>query len=406
MMAILQQPLPSQRQTLSRGCKIFVNGTRQESQGWTQNGDRWTSSLTLTEDGIYTITMEYDDRSGNVMDSYTSQQMIIDTERPEVKIDFLDAEGRKAECPLYENYFNQDITAKVTVTDPNFVADEAELVLNNETLSGDSWKKDGAGRWVYTMPLTTEQYYDMQVKATDFMGREGTGAASWCIDKTAPGAERMTITYNDALNAWERVLNTVTFGYYAYHRDIDVTVTAWDDMSGIDSFVWTYSKETDASGVNVTEKSAVIGSDQITYSEDGKQAKATFCLSASEYEQYRGSIAVKANDRAGNSSVKNDNARIEIIDTISPTRSVSYTAAKQVVDADTLQTKAEYQYDAENTNSILYYDGDVTARFDINEANFYPEDVAVCVKWTETEQCDLERPGRPVDGNADHFRGW
>ena len=140
----------------------------------------------------------------------------------------------------------------------------------------------------------------------------------------------MTITYNDALNAWERVLNTVTFGYYAYHRDIDVTVTAWDDMSGIDSFVWTYSKETDASGVNVTEKNAVIGSDQITYSEDGKQAKATFCLSASEYEQYRGSIAVKANDRAGNSSVKNDNARIEIIDTISPTRSVSYNAAKQV----------------------------------------------------------------------------
>lgn len=359
--------------------KIFVNGTRQESQGWTQNGDRCTSSLTLTEDGIYTITMEYDDRSGNVMDSYTSQQMIIDTERPEVKIDFLDAEGRKAECPLYENYFNQDITAKVTVTDPNFVADEAELVLNNETLSGDSWKKDGVGRWVYTMPLTTEQYYDMQVKATDFMGREGTGAASWCIDKTAPGAERMTITYNDALNAWERVLNTVTFGYYAYHRDIDVTVTAWDDMSGIDSFVWTYSKETDASGVNVTEKNAVIGSDQITYSEDGKQAKATFCLSASEYEQYRGSIAVKANDRAGNSSVKNDNARIEIIDTISPTRSVSYTAAKQVVDADTLQTKTEYQYDAENTNAILYYDDDVTARFDINEANFYPEDVAVCV---------------------------
>lgn len=104
-----------------------------------------------------------------------------------------------------------------------------------------------------------------------------------------------------------------------------------------------------------------------------------FVLSASEYEQYRGSIAVKANDRAGNSSVKNDNARIEIIDTISPTRSVSYTAAKQVVDADTLQTKTEYQYDAENTNAILYYDDDVTARFDINEANFYPEDVAVCV---------------------------
>ena len=78
-----------------------------------------------------------------------------------------------------------------------------------------------------------------------------------------------------------------------------------------------------------------------------------FCLSASEYEQYRGSIAVKANDRAGNSSVKNDNARIEIIDTISPTRSVSYTAAKQVVDADTLQTKAEYQYDAENTKLNL-----------------------------------------------------
>ena len=102
-------------------------------------------------------------------------------------------------------------------------------------------------------------------------------------------------------------------------------------MSGVDSFVWTYSKEADASGVNVTEKSAVIGRDQITYSEDGKQAKGNVPV-----KQHRnmsnidGSIAVKANDRAGNSSVKNDNARIEIIDTISPTRSVSYTAAKQV----------------------------------------------------------------------------
>ena len=49
--------------------------------------------------------------------------------------------------------------------------------------------------------------------------------------KSYVDAERMTITYNDALNTWEKVLNAITFGYYAYNRDIDVTVTSRDEVS-------------------------------------------------------------------------------------------------------------------------------------------------------------------------------
>lgn len=83
---------------------------------------------------------------------------------------------------------------------------------------------------------------------------------------------------------------------------------------------------------------------------------------------------------AGNTSeIKADAQRINIVDNISPERTVSYSPAKQVVDAATGLQKTSYQYEQEGTDSVLYYDGDVTVTFRIEEANFYAEDVIIAV---------------------------
>ena len=120
----------------------------------------------------------------------------------------------------------------------------------------------------------------------------------------------------------------------------------------------------------------MITQDQIAYSNNGKNAKASFVLTATEAEQFRGSVAVTVTDKAGNTSdVKNDGTRINIVDNISPIRTVTYSPAYRVVDAATYEEIENYNYESENTNAILYYDGDITATFAVTEANFYPEDV-------------------------------
>lgn len=373
---------------------IKVNNVIQDTSGWKQNGDVWTRNITLTGDGAYTVTMEYKDRSGNVMNTYTSELLVIDTVKPTVGIELLDSNGEKAVYQSNENYFNQAITAKINVTDVNFALEEAVITVNNQKLETSAWKQGGiAGTWYCMVPLSADNYYDVKVDINDRVDKPATASQSLCVDKTRPGADRMTIEYSGELNKWEKVLNAITFGYYAYAKEVEVTLTAWDDMSGIDYFVWSYTKEADTSNVNVVEVTEKITRDNITYSESGRKAVAKIKLTASELEQYRGNISFTATDWANNSSVKNDNERINIVDTITPTRMVTYTQAKQVLDASTMKTKAEYQYDAENTNSILYYDGDVTATFTITEANFYPEDVVVKVNGTQRKDISWNQDG-------------
>ena len=64
------------------------------------------------------------------------------------------------------------------------------------------------------------------------------------VDEYAPSTSKMKISYSKELNFWESVLNGITFGYYAYQKDVTVTLTAVDDISGVESMTWTYTRET------------------------------------------------------------------------------------------------------------------------------------------------------------------
>ena len=407
---------------------------------WTidEVNDTEICEIIMQADGDYEISIEYKDRSlneltydteegnsgeytGNVENSiYTSNIMTVDTTVPTVEVTYDNKDVNNA------SYYKADRTATIRIKDRNFRPGEVNFVVTakdvqekesdtyaySQLTDWSDWHqtKDEDYTWEATVPFDEDANYDISLGYTDLAGHslEEDYSQSFTVDKTAPDTDKMTVSYSTPLK--ERILNAITFGYYK--ESVEVTIKAEDLTSGIDYLTWAYVKETGASNTNVAEKTEVISRDALEFTEDGKTATSHFTLKATETEQYRGSISFTATDMAGNiSNQKSDNERINVVDNISPTRVVSYSTAKQVVDATTLKTKSSYQYDSENTNSILYYDGDVKVTLRVTEANFYAEDVNVYVNgvrtnpaiWNQVGTTDEWMSGIILSGDGDYW---
>lgn len=407
---------------------------------WTidEVNDTEICEIIMQADGDYEISIEYKDRSlneltydteegnsgeytGNVENSiYTSNIMTVDTTVPTVEVTYDNKDVNNA------SYYKADRTATIRIKDRNFRPGEVNFVVTakdvqekesdtyaySQLTDWSDWHqtKDEDYTWEATVPFDEDANYDISLGYTDLAGHnlEEDYSQSFTVDKTAPDTDKMTVSYSTPLK--ERILNAITFGYYK--ESVEITIKAEDLTSGIDYLTWTYVKETGASNTNVAEKTEVISRDALEFTEDGKTAIGRFTLKATETEQYRGSILFTATDMAGNiSNQKSDNERINVVDNISPTRVVSYSTAKQVVDATTLKTKSSYQYDSENTNSILYYDGDVKVTLRVTEANFYAEDVNVYVNgvrtnpaiWNQVGTTDEWMSGIILSGDGDYW---
>lgn len=407
---------------------------------WTidEVNDTEICEIIMQADGDYEISIEYKDRSlneltydteegnsgeytGNVENSiYTSNIMTVDTTVPTVEVTYDNKDVNNA------SYYKADRTATIRIKDRNFRPGEVNFVVTakdvqekesdtyaySQLTDWSDWHqtKDEDYTWEATVPFDEDANYDISLGYTDLAGHnlEEDYSQSFTVDKTAPDTDKMTVSYSTPLK--ERILNAITFGYYK--ESVEITIKVEDLTSGIDYLTWTYVKETGASNTNVAEKTEVISRDALEFTEDGKTATGHFTLKATETEQYRGSISFTATDMAGNTSnQKSDNERINVVDNISPTRVVSYSPAKQVVDATTLKTKSSYQYDSENTNSILYYDGDVKVTLRVTEANFYAEDVNVYVNgvrtnpaiWNQVGTTDEWMSGIILSGDGDYW---
>lgn len=365
--------------------------------------DKWIGNIKIEENGDYLILMTYSDRSTNEMKEYLSPYIMIDDNKPKISVVYDNNEA------VNGKYYAQARTAKITVEEHNFRAEDVEtLVLAKDVTGKDVDVKDYAAylkdreSWVsegdiHTATVTFDEdaQYDFVINYSDLRGNladtydadmEDTeldngevspdNVSAFVIDKTAPAKEEIRVSYSESL--LDKFLEGITFGYY--NPSVTVKITAEDDTSGIDYISWYYEKESGVSSINREKENGTIKNTDVkfTNSYDKKISSIEFTLTADEAKQYRGKISAVVTDKAGNHSDEyKDSHRVVVVDTISPTRTVSFSNAEQVVNAKTLKTVDKYNYSTEGNKYKLYYQSQAIVTFSVNEANFYPEDVEI-----------------------------
>ena len=211
------------------------------------------------------------------------------------------------------------------------------------------------------------------------------------IDTVKPDSSKIQIDYS------ESVLNKLL---WFYDGPVTINFTAYDVTSGVDNFAWTYTRSADASASNLeADNGTVLATED---SEDSTKYTASITLPKSEAEQLRGYISVNATDKAGlTSENKKDDGRIIVVDTISPTRSVSY-------ELETTDGTSQV------VNDQHYFSGNVKFTFNITEANFYKDDVTIKVSknngkaqpvsviWNDTNNQDEHEATYVLSGNGDY----
>lgn len=211
------------------------------------------------------------------------------------------------------------------------------------------------------------------------------------IDSVKPDSNKISIEFS------EPVLKKIL---WFYNPSVTVTITGYDETSGIDHFNWSYTRASDASASNLEKTSGEVKASPVE-DEAGKYT-ASFTLPGNQAEQLRGSILVNATDNAGLvSDNKQDDGRVLVVDTISPTSSVVFA----------LENNGGTQ---QEVNDHYYYSDNVKFTFDITEANFFGEDVSIKVSkngntaqsqkvtWSATGVLDQHEATLVLSGDGDY----
>lgn len=258
------------------------------------------------------------------------------------------------------DFINKIIHIRSTVTrikNPSIT--DFDAYLKNR----DNWTTVGD---VHTAKIkfTTDAQYTFKFDSKDIIKNAATQyvAPDFVVDHNKPTG--LKITYSTSIV--DKVLETITFGFYK--ADVTVTITADDITSGIGYFEYKYIKESGTSDVNAASYADWIKliPETYEYSNNGKTANATFTIPANA----RGYITGRAFDRAKNVDTTSDNKIINIVDTIKPGVTVNYVA-------DDANTKVQYTDNADVTKdsfataTTAYFNGNVTAKITVNEANFF-----------------------------------
>ena len=363
-----------------------VNGTQETKSVpavWTQDeqdSTKWTAVVTLTEEGVHNLTVDVTDWAGNVMETKTTDKVIIDYTAPvleELKFSGAALQNTKDG----RNYYNAVTTVTVTVTERNFDEKDLQITLKAQDVTGadteasytmGEWKHEGDKHTV-DLTFATDANFALDVSYTDMAANAGNDVEEklFTVDKVAP--EVGGITYSKSLK--DVIIEKITFSYY--QAPVEVTLTVTDDTAGVQRFDYSALLNENVSGVNA----GIDGATATDVKQEGKTFTVTFKVPAealTNKNQFNGYVEFTATDWSANTSAKKSHKEEQslVVDNIAPKATITYNAPVQTVD------------------KVAYYNQEITAIIAIDEANFFSEDVQVTVtrdgvnhpvnvKWTK-----------------------
>ena len=292
------------------------------------------------------VTLRVLDRAGN--EEIVEKEIKINSTKPTVSLAIDGTQNDNAQ----EGYYNDKRELTITIIDREDTFSKADVAKDLKIYKDDTlievattditWKHtEGSNQYEGTYVFADDAHYKWSFDYTNIAGLSNDGVTvdanskdiyEFYVDKAEPYS--LAINYNP--NFIGVLLDTITFGFYG-QDSIEVAVEAIDDTAGIEEFEYTYGNVTQTiSGAAITR--------------DGDKASATFSIPA----QFRGSVSVKATDKAGRSAELADD-KVVVIDTIAPGVTVTWSPAQG--------------YNGK------YFNTDRIATIEIEEANFFAQDV-------------------------------
>lgn len=385
-----------------------------------------TATLTLSEDGDYQISVSYVDYSGNLLEvereegsAYavetaagtfmTTNIITVDKTAPEIE-EITITPNEVVSALEGRAYYDVPQTVTITVREHNFCigrilnaaafADfiipgedaQSELVAANvssERLSEieqdlidqirdeENWTSDGDLHTV-TLQFQSDANYTINFKPIDLAGNVlvNKQLQTFTVDVTDP--EILGIDYEQQV--FGTIISGLTFGYY--NAQVEATVTAEDDTAGVYRFEYEGLLADGVSEKNQAVLQTAIQEADITQLSDAagnatNRFEASFRIPRevlTELNSFNGTVTVTAYDRSENTMTFADDERL-VVDRIAPTCLVTF------------------NQEVETVNNVSYYDVPVTATVQINEANFYAEDVNILVNGSRVEPSDWTQNG-------------
>lgn len=190
----------------------IINEQKVEAVQDSEDKTKFTATITIPADEAEQwrgyLSVKATDNYGNVSDIVTDEGRIIifDTIAPEVTVAYNAADrvvGTDA-------YYNNDVTATITVTEANFFEEDVVVTVskNGETAYAvkPTWTNNSADEHVGVFTLSSDGHYVVNVSCEDKSGNRDGEKSTYSsheitIDKTAP---IINVTYNNS-----KVVNTL-----------------------------------------------------------------------------------------------------------------------------------------------------------------------------------------------------